>query len=67
VRTFFGKGGRPHFLAQKPSNFSKFRMVRPQGHGGVHFSRFCADVFYGRTSYMVIDFYGLLLMSCHAH
>jgi len=40
VRTFFGQGGkgffrcgRPHFLAQKTSDFLKF-MVCPRGKGG---------------------------------
>jgi len=39
VRTFFGQGvrgfrwGRPHFLAQKTPEFSKF-MVCPHGQGG---------------------------------
>jgi len=50
---------RPHFFVQKTREFSKF-MVCPHGQGwlsqcghfsdkgGVNFSRFCADVFYGR-------------------
>jgi len=57
---FADKGeGVIHFLEQKTSDFSKF-MVCPCGQGGlsqcghfadkrgVNFSRFCADVFYGR-------------------
>jgi len=58
---FFGCG-RPNFLAQKTSEFSKF-MVCQHGQGGrglsqcehfsdkgegVNFSRFCADVLYER-------------------
>jgi len=40
----FFRCGRLHFLMQK--NFSKF-MACPHGQGG-RFSRFCADVLYGR-------------------
>jgi len=54
----FFRCGRPHFLMQKTSDFSKF-MVCPYGQGGrgsasadkrerVKFSRFCADFLYGR-------------------
>jgi len=55
----FFRCGRLHFLVQKTSDFSKF-MVCPHGQErrrgwtsadkrwGVNFSRFCADVFYGR-------------------
>jgi len=51
---------RPHFLVQKTSNFSKFMMCSHEqgarecehfvdkGESGVNFSKFCADVFYGR-------------------
>jgi len=66
VRTFCGLGGffkcgRPHFSAQKTSNFLKFMVcTHDKGEGlsqcghfsdkreGVNFSRFCVDVFYGR-------------------
>jgi len=60
----FNRCGRPLFLVQKILDFSKF-MVGLHGQGvegiepvrtflgqegrGVNFSRFCADVFYGRT------------------
>jgi len=42
----FFRFGRPHFLAQKTSEFLKF-MVCPHERG-VSFLRFCADVFYRR-------------------
>jgi len=54
----FFRCGRPHFLVQNTSDFSKL-MVCPHGQwrlsqcgnfsdNGSNFSRFCADVLYGR-------------------
>jgi len=51
----FADNGCPHLLVQKTPDFSKF-MVCPHGEGGrglrqcgdFTFSRFCADVLYGR-------------------
>jgi len=53
----FFRRGRLHFLEQKTLDFSKF-LVCPHGQGGFsqcgqgkrggNFSRFCANVFYGR-------------------
>jgi len=82
VRTFFGKRGgffrcgHPHFLAQKPSVFSKFlvcvhgqvegvepvRIFYGQMGKGVKFSRFCADVLYGRLLSFCIPFVIYIIM-----
>jgi len=64
------KCGRPHFLVQK-LDFLKFR-VCPHGQGGegvshcghfadkrIDFSRFCADIFYGRPPPPYVYFWKL--------
>jgi len=65
---WFFRYGRPHFFGRKTSNFSKFMMC-PHGQrelshcghfsdngGGVHFSRFYADAFYGRPITNIVQF-----------
>jgi len=68
---FVDKGGSSDadartFPCKKTSDFSKFMVFARTsgGEGVINFSRFCADVFYGRTNNTAVNHYSISLLIC---